>query len=851
MTLPSGTRLRPYEIVSPLGAGGMGEVYRARDTRLAREVAIKVLPESVSKDVERLRRFTQEARAVGALNHPNILSVYDIGAWEGIHYLVTELLEGGTLREKLGNGALQPRRATEFAVQIAQGLASAHEKGIVHRDLKPENLFITKEGRVKILDFGLAKQTRATGLEAADQATVAGNTDTSPGIVLGTAGYMAPEQVRGETADHRADIFAFGTVLYEMLAGRRAFERHSSIETMNAILKEEPPEIAATPKQHIPPPLLRIVHRCLEKERDHRFQSVKDLGFALDGVYASDASTLTQEITRPKRRWNPWLITALVTAFILMTAAAGILGARLFTPQQSRYDRITFRKGGIFAARFAPDGETIIYSAAWDRPTRTLYRSRLDGGDIRSLELPPANLLAVSRSGELAITLDGNTDRLARVPLGGGAPHELLDHVVAADWSPDGRNLAVARVENGKCRLEYPVGHTLYETNGLVSHIRFSPLGDAIAFMDHPRTDDDRGSVATVDLKGNIHRLTPEWIGEQGLAWSANGNEVWFTAAPSYDWSRDLYAVNRSGRRRLVLRIPGALYLEDIASNGSVLLRLQERRYEVAISEVGGETRLLSWLQLMQASSVSRDGRYAVITDWSGTGGVDYSSYLAKLDGSPAILLGAGVGGDISPDDKLVTAILPTDPTKVLLLPTGVGETKTVTAANFRYRDAVWASDGRRLVVRASESDRPPRFWVQDMLGGSPHAVTPEGISGVFVTVNHSDYICVRDTGAVRLYSIDGGPAKPLIGVMEADQVIGGSEEAKVIYLSPDASAIPLQTMKVNVATGRRQHFVTVSPVDAAGIVRLGRPHFSRDAKQYVYNQYRELSILYLATGLN
>jgi hypothetical protein len=369
--------------------------------------------------------------------------------------------------------------------------------------------------------------------------------------------------------------------------------------------------------------------------------------------------------------------------------------------------------------------------------------------------------------------------------------------------------------------------------------------------MDHPLTDDDRGSVATVDLKGNIRRLTPEWIGEQGLAWSANGNEVWFTAAPSYDWSRDLYAVNRSGRRRLVLRIPGALYLEDIASNGSVLLRLQERRYEVAISEVGGETRLLSWLQLMQASSVSRDGKYAVITDWSGTGGVDYSSYLAKLDGSPAILLGAGVAGDISPDDKLVTAILPTDPTKVLLLPTGIGETKTVTAANFRYRDAVWASDGRRLVVRASESDRPPRFWVQDMLGGSPHAVTPEGISGVFVTVNHSDYICVRDTGAVRLYSIDGGPAKPLIGVMDADQVIGGSEEAEVIYLSPDASAIPLQTMKVNVATGRRQHFVTVSPVDAAGIVRLGRPRFSRDAKRYVYNQYRELSVLYLATGLN
>jgi serine/threonine protein kinase len=364
MGLAAGIRLGPYEIVGMLGAGGMGEVYRARDTRLAREVAVKVLPESVAKDEDRLRRFTQEARSVGALNHPNILSVHDIGAQNGIHYIVTELLDGETLREKLSHGTLPPRRATDYAIQIAQGLASAHEKGILHRDLNPENLFVTKDG-VKILDFGLAKQTVVGAYP--DDATVASNARTSAGMVLGTVGYMAPEQVRGEPADHRADIFAFGAVLYEMLARRRAFQRNSSVETMNAILKDEPPEIATTPKQQIPPGLERILHRCLEKERAQRFQSATDLDFALDSINAA-ASTTQTPVTGLARRWNVWRIATLAMAVMLVAATAAMLRGRMLSPQQPRYDRVTFRKGAIFAARFAPDEQTIIYSAAWDRP---------------------------------------------------------------------------------------------------------------------------------------------------------------------------------------------------------------------------------------------------------------------------------------------------------------------------------------------------------------------------------------------------------------------------------------------------------------------------------------------------
>jgi dipeptidyl aminopeptidase/acylaminoacyl peptidase len=455
----------------------------------------------------------------------------------------------------------------------------------------------------------------------------------------------------------------------------------------------------------------------------------------------------------------------------------------------------------------------------------------------------------VSRSGELAITSNPNIGRLARVPINGSAPRELLDNVVAADWSRDATQLAIARTENGKCRLEYPIGKPLYETIGRISHMRISPQGDAIAFMDHPLLGDDRGTVVVVDLKGNKHTLTPEWPGEQGLAWSPDGSEVWFTATSTYDWERALYAVSRSGKQRLVLRTPAALYLEDIASDGRVLLRHEERRYEVAVGQIGGETRLLSWLEIMVAASVSRDGKYAVIGDWSRSG--DYSAYLAKLDGSPAVLLGSGVAGGISPDNKWVTSILPSDTTKVLLLPTGIGETKTITAPKLHYRGATWASDGRRLIVRASESDRPLRFWVQDTAGGSPRAVTPEGIDGLFVTVHHSDYVSARDTtGAVRLYPIDGGEPKPVVGLTEADRVIGGSTDSDVVYVLPDTSAIPERIVKLSIATGRRQPFVTVSPTDPAGIVSLSRPIFSGDQKQYVYTQVRELSVLYVAAGL-
>ncbi|HEY8669520.1 MAG TPA: serine/threonine-protein kinase, partial [Terriglobales bacterium] len=323
MSLTSGTKIGPYEIQSPLGAGGMGEVYRARDTRLGRDVALKIISESFAREPDRLHRFEQEARAVAALNHPNILAIFDTGQNNGSPFLVSELLEGESLREVLDRGALSQRKTIDYGVQIAQGLAAAHEKGIVHRDLKPENIFVTKDARIKILDFGLAKLTQSA--TAAASGVTLTSSHTAAGAVMGTASYMAPEQVRGDIADPRTDIFAFGAVLYEMLSGQRAFRRDTPVETMTAVLKEDPPELS-DPARTVSPALDRIVRRCLEKNPEQRFQSAKDLSFALGALSGTDSSARSPVASASRR--VPLILWASIALAIALAALVTWLVAR-------------------------------------------------------------------------------------------------------------------------------------------------------------------------------------------------------------------------------------------------------------------------------------------------------------------------------------------------------------------------------------------------------------------------------------------------------------------------------------------------------------------------------------------
>jgi hypothetical protein len=466
MTLTSGSKLGPYEIQSSIGAGGMGEVYRARDTRLGREVALKILPESFARDADRLRRFEQEARAVAALNHPNILAIHDIGEQGGVPFIVSELLEGNTLRAELEQGPLSPRKAADYGVQIAQGLAAAHNKNVVHRDLKPENIFVTKEGRIKILDFGLAKVSSTVGSAESAGLTLT-SSPTEAGVVMGTAGYMAPEQVRGSAVDSRTDIFAFGAVLYEMLSGRRAFHRDTAAETMTAILKEDPPEISEM-AHPVSPGLERIVRRCLEKQPEQRFQSAKDLAFALEALTGTSSRTAPQTAIKGRLGTSRWVAIAIVA---LLGLAAGAAIAWYLKPGAAAppsFTRVSFHRGEVLRSRFAPDGKTVFYSAKLNGGPADTYVIREDYPESVSAGLHGALLLAISRQGQMAVLVKPQfyahyqwAGTLATSPMGGGAPRELLEHVFDADWSPDGSDLAVIDLAGDNWRLEYPVGKVL------------------------------------------------------------------------------------------------------------------------------------------------------------------------------------------------------------------------------------------------------------------------------------------------------------------------------------------------------------------------------------------------------
>jgi serine/threonine protein kinase/Tol biopolymer transport system component len=857
MALQAGVRLGAYQILGPIGAGGMGEVYKARDTKLNRDVAIKVLPDLLSKDPAALARFEREAQAVAALSHPNILAIHDFGSDAGVSYAVTELLDGETLRTRMDASLLPLRKAVDCGLQIVRGLAAAHHKGIIHRDLKPENIFLTRDGQVKVLDFGLAK--------AAGTATTPGETQlagTEPGIVMGTVGYMSPEQVRGLAVDQRTDIFSFGAVFYEMLTGRRAFKGDSSVETMNAILKDDPPEFAEV-AAGVPAALDRIVRRCLEKQPDERFHSAHDLGLALETVSTSSSSSsaplgpppLPSSMgRRPSIAMVGAVGTVVATALI---AAAYVAGRQSGTAGATAPDfaRLTFRRGPIFSAKLAPDGNTIVYSAAWDG-TRELFSTR--PGSPESLQLPfaHADVASISSSGELAIIVNrrlitaySQVGTLARAPLSGGASRAILEDVQDADWLPDGSTLAVSHFTNGRYQLEFPIGKVVYTTGGWISHLRVSPDGTLVAFLDHPIIGDDRGSAAVIDRAGSKRTLSGEYESTQGLAWAPSGQEVWFTGADKGS-ARALQAATLSGVVRTVDRTPGNLTLGDIGKDGAALL-VHDNGRRGTMGLAPGETheRDLSWLDWSQPYALTDDGKTLLFSEEGDGGGPGYSVYLRKTDGSPAVRLGGGEAEALSPDGKWVLAQrLDPAPAQLILFPTGAGDVQVVTHDAITHLAGRFMPDGKRIVFNGFAAGRQPRVYIQDLEGGTAKPVTPEGVatSLLLVSPDGTEIVAQR-----KLYPLAGGDPRPITSLDPLDGIIRWTTDGRGLYLRRTLDSQVVEVARLDLATGKRTPVRQITPLpEAAGMGGIAQLLITPEATSYVYGYGINMSDLYLAKGL-
>ena len=858
MTLAAGTHLGMPEIVASPARAGWWCAPRGTRSRAGALVAI-VMPAGLSSDADRLRRFEQEARAAAALNHPNILAVFDIGSSESAPYVVSELLEGETLRERLQHGPIPTRKAIEYAIQIARGLAAAHDRGIVHRDLKPDNLFITKDGRVKILDFGLAKLIGATP-SIADTVAPTRAPETHPGMVLGTVGYMSPEQVRAQATDHRTDIFAFGAILYEMLSGRRAFKGDSAIETMNAIIKEDPPELVEL--NHTSPGLERLVRRCLEKDPTERFHSAHDLAYALDAVSGGSSHTVpavTAGPTAVRRRIVPWLVAAAVLAGVAVAFDAGRRTVRIEPPSVPAFHRLTFRRGAINAARFAPDGHSMVYAAAWDGGRNMqLYSTRPESPESQRLNLPDAEILSIDPNGDMAIRLRTRVLRgftqvgtLARVPLAGGAPREILEDVQDADWTPGGGGLAVSRWVAGRYRVEYPIGNILYETSGWVSHVRIAPDGQSVAFLDHPISGDDRGSVMLVDRQKKSRTLTKYFDSLQGLVWRT-GDALWFTGADGGN-GRSLREVTLAGGGRILMQVPAMLKIDDISRDGRVLLDASSNR-QGFVGVIGGAKEVdLSWLDWSNMSDLSPDGKTALFTEQGDGAGPGYSIYIRPTDGSPATRLGTGQAMALSPDGKWVLAQdLRSSPAQLLLLPTGAGEPRQLTNDAINHQLATFFPDGRRILFIGEAAGQPTRIYLQDLAGGAPRPISPEGTVGTLVSPDGKFVVCrTREVNsAPSLCPVEGGERRPIPGLLPTEGTIRWSADGRFLFIRDAGRTIPQKVYRLDVATGRREPWLEITPSAPSGISTVGGIVLTPDGKSYIYGYGLTLSDLYLVEGL-
>lgn len=853
MSLASGTRLGSYEVIGPLGAGGMGEVYLARDSRLGRDVAIKVLPTDVATDRDRLTRFEREAKAVSALNHPHIVTLYEVGTSDAGPFIVMERIDGRSLRELLDEGPLPIRRLLVLGTQIAEGLAKAHAAGIVHRDLKPGNVMVTSDGFAKILDFGLAKLVYPElDANAMDAATTFAR-DTASGMVMGTVGYLSPEQAAGRPVDYRADQFAFGALLYEMATRERPFRRATLVESLAATIAEdlEPPR---SKRPDLPAPLEWLIDRCVSKDPGARYASTSDLARELASLrdHLSDLTRMPSgEMPAPARQGSrPWLRWAAAAIAGIALGVAGFVLARATADVSvPSYQPLTFERGTITGARFGPDGKTIYYSAAWGAGPSRVYQTHLDRPESKLLEdIPPGFLLGVSGKQELAVLLTGERapyavpGTLVRVPAIGGTPRALVENVTYGDWGPDGEHMAINRAGRG---CEFPIGRQIVTE---CAFIRVSPKGDLVAIT-------RANAVDIFNLSGEPVVTDNSLAAVFGVAWSPDGREVWMTGSESGGaHDRALYALNLRGTRRLIARIAGALTIFDVAPDGNAALVGTGAGWNGvnAGRADGGEEQPLDLFGRSAIAGLSADGKQVLIEE---TREVGTGAYLRSTDGKKPIRFEGYTARGLSPDGAWILVNPRGNLSQLQLIPTGAGEQRAVplnpglelTGVN-REHVALWSRDGRRLFawLHAKGESVVAQLYVRE--GEQPwQAITPPMPPGQFAVSPDGRSVAVRaPDNVVTIYSTAGQPPRRLDD--ERGRPTHWSADGHLVLSDPQR--FPARLYRRHVITGQIEPWRTIAPPDPSGVMLVGRVFIAADDQFYVYQYSRGLNDLYLVRGV-